>query len=100
MIKLDVRHNPETRRFEAFVDGELCRAEYRAEIARCAPAAFFTASTPGMTRNRSKYHWRLPETFAGWWYLRNPHTLASVNRFWLCSSVARVKSTFEPRSNS
>jgi predicted GNAT family acetyltransferase len=29
MIKLEIRHNPEARRFEAFVDGELCRADYR-----------------------------------------------------------------------
>jgi predicted GNAT family acetyltransferase len=29
VIKLEVRHNPEASRFEAFVDGELCRAEYR-----------------------------------------------------------------------
>jgi predicted GNAT family acetyltransferase len=29
VIKLEVRHNPEARRFEAFVDGELCRADYR-----------------------------------------------------------------------
>lgn len=29
MIKLEVRHNPQANRFEAFVDGELCRADYR-----------------------------------------------------------------------
>ena len=28
-MKLEVRHNPQARRFEAFVDGELCRADYR-----------------------------------------------------------------------
>jgi hypothetical protein len=28
-MKLDVRRNPEASRFEAFVDGELCRADYR-----------------------------------------------------------------------
>jgi predicted GNAT family acetyltransferase len=29
VIKLEVRHNPEAGRFEAFVDGELCRVDYR-----------------------------------------------------------------------
>ncbi len=29
MIRLEVRHNPEASRFEAFVDGELCRTDYR-----------------------------------------------------------------------
>lgn len=29
MIRLEVRHNPQASRFEAFVDGELCRADYR-----------------------------------------------------------------------
>jgi predicted GNAT family acetyltransferase len=29
MIKLEIRHNPAARRFEAFVDGGLCRADYR-----------------------------------------------------------------------
>jgi predicted GNAT family acetyltransferase len=29
MIRLEVRHNPDARRFEAFVDGALCRADYR-----------------------------------------------------------------------
>jgi len=29
MIRLDVRHNPDASRFEAFVDGALCRADYR-----------------------------------------------------------------------
>jgi predicted GNAT family acetyltransferase len=28
-VKLEVRHNPEARCFEGFVDGELCRADYR-----------------------------------------------------------------------
>jgi hypothetical protein len=28
-VKLEVRHNPQASRFEAFVDGELCRADYR-----------------------------------------------------------------------
>ena len=28
-MKLEVRHNPEANRFEAFVDGELCRTDYR-----------------------------------------------------------------------
>jgi predicted GNAT family acetyltransferase len=29
VIRLEVRHNPAASRFEAFVDGELCRADYR-----------------------------------------------------------------------
>lgn len=29
MNGLEVRHNPQARRFEAFVDGKLCRADYR-----------------------------------------------------------------------
>lgn len=29
MTRLEVRHNPEARRFEACVDGALCRADYR-----------------------------------------------------------------------
>lgn len=29
MIKLDVKHDPEARRFEALADGQLCRADYR-----------------------------------------------------------------------
>jgi predicted GNAT family acetyltransferase len=29
VIRLEVRHNPQASRFEAFVDGELCRADYR-----------------------------------------------------------------------
>jgi predicted GNAT family acetyltransferase len=28
-VKLEVRHNPEESRFEAIVDGKLCRADYR-----------------------------------------------------------------------
>jgi len=28
-MRLEVRHNPEANRFEAYVEGELCRAEYR-----------------------------------------------------------------------
>ena len=28
-VKLDVRHNPEAHRFEAWIDGDLCRADYR-----------------------------------------------------------------------
>ncbi len=29
MTRLEVRHNPRAHRFEAFVDGALCRADYR-----------------------------------------------------------------------
>jgi hypothetical protein len=29
VIELEVRHNPQASRFEAIVDGELCRADYR-----------------------------------------------------------------------
>jgi predicted GNAT family acetyltransferase len=28
-MRLEIRHNPEARRFEAQVEGELCRADYR-----------------------------------------------------------------------
>jgi hypothetical protein len=28
-VKLEVRHNPQASRFEAFVDGALCRTDYR-----------------------------------------------------------------------